>query len=77
MTEQQTPPSKFQVRLPLILAATLAAGMFIGQQLPHYDNNVRFLPVGPEDSAVGSPTQMGVFEKRAAPETERPKLLAR
>lgn len=25
--------------------------------------NVRFLPVGPEDSAVGSPTQMGVFAK--------------
>ena len=24
--------------------------------------NVRFLPVGPEDLAVGSPTQMGVFE---------------
>jgi 3' terminal RNA ribose 2'-O-methyltransferase Hen1 len=23
--------------------------------------NVRFLPVGPEDSAVGSPTQMGIF----------------
>ena len=25
--------------------------------------SVRFLPVGPEDSVVGSPTQMGVFEK--------------
>jgi len=25
--------------------------------------NVRFLPVGPEDSAVGSPTQMGIFEQ--------------
>lgn len=25
--------------------------------------NVRFLPVGPEDPAVGSPTQMGVFER--------------
>jgi 3' terminal RNA ribose 2'-O-methyltransferase Hen1 len=25
--------------------------------------SVRFLPVGPEDSAVGSPTQMGVFTK--------------
>ncbi len=25
--------------------------------------NVRFLPVGQEDSAVGSPTQMGVFER--------------
>jgi hypothetical protein len=23
--------------------------------------NVRFVPVGPEDSSVGSPTQMGVF----------------
>jgi hypothetical protein len=22
---------------------------------------VRFLPIGPEDSAVGAPTQMGVF----------------
>src|SRR6266576_2835336 len=26
-----------------------------------FDYNVRFLPVGPEDLAVGSPTQMGVF----------------
>jgi 3' terminal RNA ribose 2'-O-methyltransferase Hen1 len=26
--------------------------------------NVRFLPVGPEDSTVGAPTQMGVFEWR-------------
>ena len=26
--------------------------------------NVRFLPVGPEDSAAGSPTQMGVFERK-------------
>ena len=25
--------------------------------------SVRFLPVGPEDSALGSPTQMGVFSK--------------
>jgi hypothetical protein len=23
----------------------------------------RFLPVGPDDAAVGSPTQMGVFQK--------------
>jgi carboxyl-terminal processing protease len=37
--EQQA--GKFQIRLPLILAATLAAGMFIGQQLPHYDQNIR------------------------------------
>jgi len=28
--------------------------------------NVRFLPVGPEDSAVGSPTQMGVLERKSA-----------
>ncbi len=27
-----------------------------------YGYSVRFLPVGPEDEAVGSPTQMGVFE---------------
>jgi 3' terminal RNA ribose 2'-O-methyltransferase Hen1 len=25
--------------------------------------SVRFLPVGPEDKAVGAPTQMGVFER--------------
>jgi 3' terminal RNA ribose 2'-O-methyltransferase Hen1 len=25
--------------------------------------SVRFLPIGPEDSAVGAPTQMGVFTK--------------
>lgn len=25
--------------------------------------SVRYLPVGPEDDAVGSPTQMGVFER--------------
>ncbi len=29
--------------------------------------NVRFLPVGPEDSAVGSPTQMGVFALSESP----------
>jgi 3' terminal RNA ribose 2'-O-methyltransferase Hen1 len=28
-----------------------------------YGYKVRFLPVGPEDSVVGSPTQMGVFER--------------
>ncbi len=26
--------------------------------------NVRFLPVGPDDATVGSPTQMGVFERK-------------
>lgn len=34
---------KFQTRLPLLLAATLAAGMFIGQQLPHFNENVSLL----------------------------------
>ena len=29
--------------------------------------NVRFLPVGPEDSVFGSPTQMGVFERAGYP----------
>jgi 3' terminal RNA ribose 2'-O-methyltransferase Hen1 len=28
-----------------------------------YGYDVRFLPIGPEDSAVGAPTQMAVFEK--------------
>ena len=37
------PTPKFQVRLPLILAATLALGMFIGQKLPRYDHQVRLL----------------------------------
>ena len=31
---EQAAPSKFQTRLPLLLALTLAVGMFIGQQLP-------------------------------------------
>ncbi len=44
MTEQPSP--KVKVQLPLILAAVLAAGMFIGQQLPHNDANVRFLNSG-------------------------------
>jgi hypothetical protein len=39
MAEQ--PVSRFQTRLPLILAATLAAGMFIGQQLPRYGRHVQ------------------------------------
>jgi hypothetical protein len=28
-----------------------------------YGYNVTFLPVGPEDAVVGSPTQMGVFRR--------------
>ncbi|TNE51120.1 MAG: PDZ domain-containing protein [Bacteroidetes bacterium] len=35
---------KVDVRIPLILAIVLAAGMFIGQQLPRYDKNIRILP---------------------------------
>jgi 3' terminal RNA ribose 2'-O-methyltransferase Hen1 len=30
----------------------------------HHGYEVRFLPVGPEDSALGAPTQMGVFERK-------------
>lgn len=46
MTDQTPPKPRFQ--LPLIFAAVLAGGMFIGQQLPRYDENVRFLPKGYE-----------------------------
>ena len=28
-----------------------------------HDYTVRFLPVGPEDEALGSPTQLGLFTK--------------
>lgn len=38
MIDSETRP-KYQTRLPLLLAATLAIGMFIGQKLPHYDQN--------------------------------------
>lgn len=40
MTNNEQSP-KLQTRLPLLLAAALAVGMFIGQQLPHYDRNFR------------------------------------
>ena len=43
MSEQQPNPSPLQIRLPLLFAATLAVGMFIGQKLPHYDAHLRFL----------------------------------
>jgi carboxyl-terminal processing protease len=39
MTEQELHP-KLNIRLPLLLAITLAFGMFIGQKLPHYDRNL-------------------------------------
>jgi 3' terminal RNA ribose 2'-O-methyltransferase Hen1 len=34
-----------------------------GRVATRFGYNVRFLPVGPEDPTVGSPTQMGVFAK--------------
>ena len=36
-----------------------------GSVAARFNYNVRFLPVGPEDSAVGSPTQMAVFESKS------------
>ncbi len=35
-----------------------------GRVAAHFGYSVRFLPVGPEDDTVGSPTQMGVFERK-------------
>ncbi len=40
MQEEKSP--QWQTSLPLLLAATLAVGMFIGQQLPRYDRDVYF-----------------------------------
>jgi carboxyl-terminal processing protease len=51
MEDQTT--SRFQVRLPLVLAATLAAGMFIGQQLPRSDKSARFVPRNPAATEAG------------------------
>jgi carboxyl-terminal processing protease len=39
---QESNPSKTQIRLPLILASVLALGMYIGGQLPKYDQNFSF-----------------------------------
>ncbi len=44
MSKQET--SKFEVRLPLLFAVTLAAGMFIGLQLPRYGRDLRYVPEG-------------------------------
>jgi carboxyl-terminal processing protease len=41
MTEPSN--NKLQIRLPLLFAAVLAVGMFIGQQLPRHDKNVHYL----------------------------------
>ncbi len=45
---------KMQVRLPLLFAATLAVGMFIGQKLPHHDRNIRFFPSASVDQKAGA-----------------------
>ncbi|MFN0014931.1 MAG: S41 family peptidase [Saprospiraceae bacterium] len=42
MTDQSTPKS--HIRLPLLLAIALAVGMFIGQQLPRYENHLWLMP---------------------------------
>jgi carboxyl-terminal processing protease len=42
MSSETTP--KLQIRLPLLFAITLAAGMFIGLQLPRYKNDVQYTP---------------------------------
>ena len=55
MTENNN--TKLQIRLPLLFALTLAAGMFIGQKLPHRDGFARFLP----NSAAGA--QAGAIEE--------------
>jgi 3' terminal RNA ribose 2'-O-methyltransferase Hen1 len=34
-----------------------------GEVAERHGYSVRFLPIGPEDAALGSPTQMGVFER--------------
>ncbi len=56
MTEQPAP--KVQVRLPLLLAAVLAVGMFIGQQLPRYENHLWFTP-----DAYRSSNSMGTLDE--------------
>ena len=38
-SEGNTNPTQKNIRLPLILAFTLALGMFLGQKLPHYNQH--------------------------------------
>lgn len=56
MTEQPAP--KQHIRLPLLLAAVLAVGMFIGQQLPRYENHLWFTP-----DAYRSSNAMGTLDE--------------
>lgn len=48
------PNNKFQIRLPLLFALTLAAGMFIGQKLPRTDKAFRFLPGRQSEQVAGA-----------------------
>ncbi|MCC6282147.1 MAG: PDZ domain-containing protein [Saprospiraceae bacterium] len=50
--QEQSP--RWQTRLPLLLAATLAVGMFIGQQLPRYDKDVHFMIGASNGPAAGT-----------------------
>ena len=50
MAEQT--PSNFQIRFPLLFAAVLATGMFLGQRLPRTEPALRFGPGGAQAGAV-------------------------
>jgi carboxyl-terminal processing protease len=51
---QEEKSHQWQTKLPLLLAATLTVGMFIGQQLPRYDQDVRFLVGASNGPAAGT-----------------------
>ncbi|MCA0236955.1 MAG: PDZ domain-containing protein [Bacteroidetes bacterium] len=52
MQDENSP--KWQIRLPLMLAAALTIGMFIGQQLPRYDSDVLFQMGNPGSVSGGT-----------------------
>jgi len=70
-----TPNSEYNVKFPTLPAGEFRHkdhrfewtraqfATWAGAVAKRFGYNVRFLPVGPEDSAVGPPTQMGVFTK--------------
>ena len=51
---QEEKSTKWQVRLPLMLAVTLTVGMFIGQQLPRYDRDLYFQMTTPGGASSGT-----------------------
>jgi len=51
---QEEKSTKWQVRLPLMLAVTLTVGMFIGQQLPRYDRDLYFQMGTPNGASSGT-----------------------